>query len=82
MRAPMFLAQGTTFLRPHLFWDTIVFGTSTLALTFLALSGGFLGTFLLDPFLGVGIRYYFSTSSRTTDSLQMLWGSESCVRSY
>ena len=42
VRAPMFLAQGATFLRPHLFRDTIVFGTSTLALTFLALSGGFL----------------------------------------
>ena len=59
VRAPMFLAQGTTFLRPHLFWDTIVLGTSTLALTFLALSGGFLGTFLLDPLLGIGTRYYF-----------------------
>jgi hypothetical protein len=59
VRAPMFLAQCTTFLGPHLFRDTIVFGTSTLALTFLALSGGLLGTFLLDPFLGVGIRYYF-----------------------
>ncbi len=59
VRAPMFLAQCATLLRPHLLRDTIVFGTSTLALTFLAFSGGFLGTFFLDPFLGVGIRYYF-----------------------
>ena len=29
VRAPMFLAQCATFLRPHLFRDTIVFGTST-----------------------------------------------------
>ena len=50
--APMFLAKCATFLRPHLFRDTIVFGTSTLALTFLALSGGFLSAFLFGPFLG------------------------------
>ncbi len=59
VRAPMFLAQRTAFVEPHLFRDTIVRGTSTLALTFLALSGGFLGAFLFGPFLGAGIRYYF-----------------------
>ncbi len=57
--APMFLAQRAAFLGPHLFRDAVVHGTTTLALTFLVLSGGFLGTFLFDPFLGVGIRYYF-----------------------
>ena len=45
----------TAFFEPHLFRDTIVRGTSTRALTFLALSGGFLGAFLFYPFLGVGI---------------------------
>ncbi len=59
VRAPMFLAQRAAFLGSHLFRDTVVRGTTTLALTFLALSSGFLGTFLFDPFLGVGICYYF-----------------------
>ena len=36
--APMFLAQRAAFLEPHLFRDTVVCGTTTLALTFLALS--------------------------------------------
>ncbi len=27
VRAPMFLAQGATFLEPHLFGDTVVLGT-------------------------------------------------------
>ena len=59
VHAPMFLAQRAAFLKPHLFRDMVVRGTSTFALTFLALSSGFLGTFLFGPFLGVGIRYYF-----------------------
>ena len=57
--APMFLAQHAAFLEPHLFRDMVVRGTSTLALTFLALSGGFLSAFLFGPFLGVGNCYYF-----------------------
>ena len=59
VRAPMFLAQGAAFLEPHLFGNTVLRGTSILALTFLALSGDFLGAFLFGPLLGVGIRYYF-----------------------
>ena len=39
---PMFLAQHAAFLDSHLFRDMVVSGTTTLALTFLALSGGFL----------------------------------------
>ncbi len=82
VHAPMFLAQCTAFLEPHLFRDTVVRGTTTLALTFLALSGGFLGTFLFGLFLGIGICYYFSTFSRTPNSFLTLWGSESCMRLY
>jgi hypothetical protein len=60
VRAPMFLAQCASFLDSHLFRDTVVRGTTTFALTFLALSGGFLSTFLFGPcFLGIGICYYF-----------------------
>ena len=59
VRAPMFLAQGAAFLDSHLFGDSDLVGTSTLALAFLALSGGFLGTFSRGLFLRVGIRYYF-----------------------
>ena len=59
VHAPMFLAQCTAFLDSHHFRDTVVRGTTTFALTFLALSGGFLSTFLFGHFLGVEIRYYF-----------------------
>ncbi len=57
VRVPMFLAKRAAFLGPHLLRDTVVRGTSTLALSFLALSGGFLGAFLFGPFLGIGIGY-------------------------
>ena len=53
MHAPMFLAQRTAFLDSNLFRDTVVVGTITLVLTFLALSGGFLSAFLCCLFLGV-----------------------------
>ncbi len=56
---PMFLAQCAAFLDSHLFRDTVVRGTTTLALTFLVLSRGFLCTFLFGHFLGIGIHYYF-----------------------
>ena len=56
MRAPMLLAQRAAFLNSHLFGDLDLVGTSTLALTFVALPGGFLGTFSCGLFLGVGIR--------------------------
>ena len=59
VRTPMFLAQRAAFLGPHLFRDTVVRGTTTLALTFFALSGGFLSAFLFGLFLCVGICYYF-----------------------
>ncbi len=42
VRAPMFLAQRTAFLEFHLLGDLVVAGISTLVLTFLALSNGFL----------------------------------------
>ena len=47
VRAPMFLAQGAAFLEPHLFGNTVLRGTSILALTLLALPSGFLSAFLL-----------------------------------
>jgi hypothetical protein len=59
VRTPMFLAQGATFLDSHLFGNSVVVGTTTFALTFFALSGGFLSAFFRGLFLGVGIRYYF-----------------------
>jgi hypothetical protein len=40
--APMLLAQRTAFLDSHLFGDSDLVGTSTLAVTFVALSGSFL----------------------------------------
>jgi hypothetical protein len=55
----MLLAQRAAFLDSHLFGDSDLVGTSTLALTFVELSGGFLGTFSCGLFLGVGIHYYF-----------------------
>ena len=59
VRTPMLLAQCAAFLDSHLFGDSDLMGTSTLALTFVALSSGFLGTFSRGFFLGVGIHYYF-----------------------
>ena len=59
MRAPIFLAKRAVFGESHLFGHSYVVGTSTLALTFLALSGGPFGAFLGSLFLGVGTRYYF-----------------------
>ncbi len=59
VHAPMFLAQCTAFLDSHHFRDTVVRGTTTFALTFLALSGGFLSTFLFGPLLGIRICHYF-----------------------
>ena len=53
------LAQCAVFLGSRLFGHSYVVGTSTLALTFLALSVGLIGAFLGSLFLGVGIRYYF-----------------------
>ncbi len=83
MLAPMFLAQCAAFLEPHLFGDMIVCGTSTFALTFLVLSGGFLGAFLFWPSPWPrNSLLLFLTFSRTPNSFLTLWGSESCVRSY
>ncbi len=82
VHAPMFLAQCAAFLDSHLFRDTVVSGTTTLGLTFLALSGGFLSVFFHSLFLGIGIASTFSTFSRMPNSFLTLWGSESCVRSY
>jgi hypothetical protein len=59
VHAPIFLGQCAAFLNSHLFWDTVVLGTTTLALPSLALSRGFLTVFFCGLFLGVGIRYYF-----------------------
>ncbi len=59
VRTPMLLAQRAAFLDTHLFGDSDLVGTSTLALTFVVLPGGFLGTFSCGFFLGVRIRYYF-----------------------
>jgi hypothetical protein len=59
VRAPMLLAQHATFLDSHLVGDSDLVGSSALALTFVELSGGFLGTFPRGLFLGIGIRYYF-----------------------
>ncbi len=41
------------------FGNLFLVGSSTLALTFVVLSGGFLNAFLCDLFLGIGICYYF-----------------------
>ncbi len=57
--APILLAQRTTFLDSRLFGNLILVGIITFALTFVALSGGFLSAFLGGLFLGVGICYYF-----------------------
>jgi hypothetical protein len=59
VHTPMFLAQRAAFLNSHLFGDTLVCGTTTLVLTFLALSGGFLSVLFHVLFLVVGICYYF-----------------------
>ena len=59
VRAPMFLAQHAAFLEPHLFGEMVVHVKTTLALTFLMLFSGFLGTFLFGLVLGIGICYYF-----------------------
>ncbi len=59
MHTLMFLAQRAAFLESHLFWEMVVYGTTTFVLTFLALCSGFLSTFLFGHFPGVGIRYYF-----------------------
>ncbi len=59
VRVPMLLAQRATFLDLRLFGNSIVMGISTLALTFVAFSGGFLNTFLGSLFLGIGTCYYF-----------------------
>ncbi len=49
LRAPMFLAKRTTFLKFHLLGDLV----STLVLAFLALSSGFLQAFFCNLILGV-----------------------------
>ena len=59
VHAPMFLAECTAFLEPHLLEDLVVAGIITLALTFVTLSGGFLRAFFCGLFLGVGIHYNF-----------------------
>ncbi len=59
MHAPMFLAECTAFLEPHLLEDLVVAGIITIALTFVALYGGFLGAFFHGLFLGIGIHYDF-----------------------
>ncbi len=82
VHAPMFLAQRAAFLEPHLFRDMVVRGTTTLVLTFLALSGGFLGLSFLTLSLVLECATTYSTFSRTPNSFLTLWGSESCVRSY
>ncbi len=66
MRTPMFLAQRTVFLKSHLLKDLLVAGISTLVLTFLVLSSGFLRAFFHGLFLGIGIHYNFSMFSTTT----------------
>ena len=78
----MFLAQRAAFLDPHLFRDMVVVGTTTLALTFLMLSGGFLSVFFHGLDLGIGIHYDFSMFSRTTRSFLTLVGSASWLRLY
>jgi hypothetical protein len=55
----MLLAQCAAFLDSCLFVNSILIGVTTLALTFVAFSGGFLGAFLRSLFLGIGIHYYF-----------------------
>jgi type IV secretory pathway TrbL component len=59
VRAPMLLAQRAAFLNSRLFGNLVIVGITTLALTFVALSGGFLSAFLCSLFLGVGICYYY-----------------------
>ena len=82
VRALMFLAQCTTFLESHLLGDLVVIGISTLGLAFLALSSGFLQAFFAILSLMLEFATHFSTFSRMPNSFLMLWGSESCVRSY
>ena len=53
VHAPMFLAHRAAFLDSHLFRDMVVRGTTTFALTFLALSGGFISAFFCGLFLGI-----------------------------
>jgi hypothetical protein len=80
--APMFLAQHAAFLDSHLFRDTIVVGTTTLALTFLMLSGGFLSVFFCGLVLGIGIHYDFFNVLKNNQGFLTLVGSASWLRSY
>ncbi len=82
VRAPIFLAQRAAFLDFHLFRDTVVCGTTTLVLTFLALFSGFLSVLFWAFSLALEFATTFSTFSRMTNSFLMLWGSKSCVSSY
>ncbi len=73
--APILLAQHTTFLNVCLLGNANLMGISTLAVTFVALFGGLLNTFLGDISLVLEFATTFSTFSRMPSSFLMLWGS-------